>query len=1238
MASQINASIVSARNENTLALANVSLDFSLFKVQPPVEFTGLGNSLSEQRRNIAEDGPPHRTARKLGALFEQLIPSTPRLIKAYGIRASEISRSAAAAATSPGGGKDGVFLQHVGADATSLWAAATSGASAISAHLLACMLARTWPGPEAVAIWVEIVAERTRMIIENSQQDAYNTPMGALFAAQTGISRKELADWDASARAWLQVADDDKQLQQKQLLLIVRNISLPVNEMISTFSSVTEAWCVAMVAVEKLISGQPQSASKGAVLLGLASWSLYPDLLVLAETPTPVHFSDELFSTGGTLTIGLENSDSANDDGVYWSLALSHLRYYGDPVISKTLVASQGSRINIEELHLLCLGSVLAGWGELGSDVVAAAEFFVVLWERIQEATIDPDNPEHYAASDASWLSMLVSASRKLLLLEGQERQNALSIVAFGRRKARRFLAEPTDHPPPMFGLSALFVTNCISNDRNFPPTDDDVMMMRTVAQQLQLPPGDCIIRIKRQDRYDRDNLYEYATAVPHRQCFESDKGLGTISHRRWIESTFTGKAEGGCECHGRGRSCDDKCRCIAAGMFCSRQCHDKKHPKGCGKFCIQSCRRNFHPSLSFECENEPLGCYCHGKQPMCFQDWCICIARGLTCTSLCHDPADKNGCGLNCEATCAAKNILPLEPDFPCSNTRPGETVLIVERGYFQSNVGGQHGETMSFQFQRIDNIKAKFPGLPHHLYVTPTDHIQLSAKEELRKILLNDEEHQTLCECYTELPIFRLLTGDPSSTALFIRMEGTSQQIESRDNRMKVAKAKAKSKPWTSVKVATHMVRYQSSPTKLLRFMSNLTIESSLRLPCYGNVLEYSTFEFDDYMRSLEALSLATRCYQELARATISIDVISRPLHKSLWVPSDHLLIIDPSERLLKRQELFCCIAMLDSGIYNLRPSDLEDVMAISVRNTIYVSRTLLCDPYDASSEHRIALVVGNVGKAGMVLMVAPQAPRVRKPDLDHWRQIIHAAFDGKSEDSFKATSLHLSFTDFALPLDASKKRRGAIDSDLTFVETLISAHDRGKWVADLDVLAIYKDNAHLLQRYEPEAGCSHDKSTEYPHQLTSLDNWEEILDVAEDFGHGNVGIVRANNNWLARIAAACVSVQLGHKTVVLPSNIDCWHCCCERNWKWGKAPASGGTTEKHKDGGVTPTPATTAAWYMPEPDLGGHSDNGDDDGGDNDDLYDSENESKTPFGTDALALALENDGRAQPQIFIC
>jgi hypothetical protein len=48
----------------------------------------------------------------------------------------------------------------MGLDGTSIYAAATSGSKVIALHLLACMLARAWPGPEATAIWVELVASR----------------------------------------------------------------------------------------------------------------------------------------------------------------------------------------------------------------------------------------------------------------------------------------------------------------------------------------------------------------------------------------------------------------------------------------------------------------------------------------------------------------------------------------------------------------------------------------------------------------------------------------------------------------------------------------------------------------------------------------------------------------------------------------------------------------------------------------------------------------------------------------------------------------------------------------------------------------------------------------------------------------------------------------------------------------------------------------------------------------------
>jgi hypothetical protein len=1246
MANQINASLMHAHNENTLALANVTLDFSLFKIQPPVEFTGLGSSLSEQRRIMAEDGLAHQTARKLGALFEQIIPSTPLLIKAYGCRASEISKSSVA--NSPAGRKDGVFLQHAGADATSLWAAATSGASAISAHLLACMLARTWPGPEAVAIWVEIAAERTRMILTGAQQDAYNTPMGALFAARTGISRRELADWDASARAWLQIADDANQLQQKQLLLIIKNVSLPVNEMSGTFSSVTEAWSTAMSAVEKLLGGQPQSASKGAVLLGLASWSLYPDLLVLAEAPTPVLFKDDLFLAGGTLTIGLENSDHRNDDGVYWSLALSNLRYYGDPVVSKTSVASQASRISMEELHLLCLGSVLAGWGEEGSDIIAAAEFFVVLWERIQQATIDLKNPVHYVASEAGWLFMLVSASQSILDLKGQAQKTALSIVILGRRKAYRFLAELPNHPPPMFGLSALFVTNQLSQDPKY-TYPDDVIMMRSVAQQLDLAPEDSLIRVITQSSWSRSKFSDFTTALPHRNCFHSE----SPSHRWWIESSFavnsaggrwriegsgTGKTRGSCDCHSTGKSCTSKtCPCFEAGLSCSAQCHYQEASENQPGMPKSSTNATQPSKLKFKCQNENEGCNCHGVIPTCDRGRCLCIDRGLSCTSRCHDISAKHGCGENCGQLCPAKKSSPGVTAYPCITTRLGEDVHVVKKGFVNIHEIKDFGHDLLSEHLNMAMSSREAT----ETYMNETRFNKLTRAQALvgsQTYIRQNERTRTLCNqlcdgLYSQqssdvkVPVLRVSTGQSGTVALFIRASGTVQQLGDRLNQMSTSATRAGNKPWTGVKRVTHMIRSQISPQRLLEYLSKLSTSSILTLPRFGESVEFVTFIFRNYMRSLEALSLATKSYRELGRATISIGIISRPLHQNRWVPPDSELLYDPSRRVLRRQHFFCCIAMLDSGYYDLSPTDFEDVMAISVRNTIYVSKTLLGDPFEASNQHRIALVIGNVGQSGMVLMVAPQAPRVRPPDLNHWREVTHAVFTGKLDDCFKATSLHLSFTEFILPLTASKKRRGAIDSDLKLVETLISAHDRGKWIGDLDVLSIYKENSYLLQRFEPFKACKHDKSTSYPHRLTSLDNWEEILDAPEDFGHENAGIVRASNNWLARIATACISVQLGHKTVVLPSEVTCWHCCCENDWKWRGEAIHHRSTDDFGDDPDTPR-AMSPSRIVPSSTSGGDNSRGD--------SYDSDDESITSLDTHAVALAL--DQRKRPEIFIC
>lgn len=138
-------------------------DFSLVKLEAPPEYAGLETSLSTLRRQEAQEGALHVTAWKLCALFRALAPAAPALIKAYGQRVSEIS--ADPAINPKGTSKHGIFQIRVGADGTSIWAAATSDALAV--NLLSYMLARIWTGPEATSVWVELVQARKQEIIQS---------------------------------------------------------------------------------------------------------------------------------------------------------------------------------------------------------------------------------------------------------------------------------------------------------------------------------------------------------------------------------------------------------------------------------------------------------------------------------------------------------------------------------------------------------------------------------------------------------------------------------------------------------------------------------------------------------------------------------------------------------------------------------------------------------------------------------------------------------------------------------------------------------------------------------------------------------------------------------------------------------------------------------------------------------------------------------------------------------------
>ena len=93
-----------------------------------------------------------------------------------------------------------------------------------------------------------------------------------------------------------------------------------------------EASTSSMRAVDNLVVGVPSGIHEGAALVGLSSWHLCPDMIVLQPKGREIHQSDPLVCPGGLLPVGLQ-SPSEWGKRVSWSLPLAKLRSYGESVV-----------------------------------------------------------------------------------------------------------------------------------------------------------------------------------------------------------------------------------------------------------------------------------------------------------------------------------------------------------------------------------------------------------------------------------------------------------------------------------------------------------------------------------------------------------------------------------------------------------------------------------------------------------------------------------------------------------------------------------------------------------------------------------------------------------------------------------------------------------------------------------------------------------------------------------------
>ena len=1012
--SSIRQSIFSASNENTVALANFKFDFTLVKVEAPAEFRGLGSALTLARRHNAESGAPHRTARRLGALFEHLIPSTPSLITAYGKRVSYIIKKPGV--NPQGSPVHGPFQSFVGAEGTALWAAATSGIPAIGIYLLACLLARAWDAKESTAIWVELVEVRRRAIEEAVRSNELVSE-GSIVAASQEISRQELRIWDASVRAWLRSADEAMGQKQTQMILISRNVRIPYEGGPSTYAKVLEVWKEAMIGMERLVLGQPQMITTRSVILALSAWHLYPDLVVLSSTPTSVTFKDDLIPSTGVATIGIQSSDHKP---LQWSLALSHLQYYGGPVHVESVKDS--SRVSMDQLYIIILGSLFSNWGLRLSLLETGVHWFHTLGEILRLADLGKRRDTMLAR--LGWILHLAGAADAVIESLNVKDAEPFQLLKYGHRRAKKFLTDGSESAP-FFGLK----NPCtIAGLKKKLDIESGIAYLRQLAQELKLRPSECIIRYMEGD----GSSHAYATAIPH--------------HR---ENLGQAKTENG-----------SASQAVHVRWFISKKASAK----------------------SQESKNTSRLLYNSDIKAGTF--------RGAPLEELTVD----------------------IGSDAPSVHSNNNEGRLIWKDP----------------------------PPLYQYMY----------GREVVSQVCLSKHQSTSVCSCMNTSSCsspaeFRLNTGS-WDLGLYINLGSDRLLMSGDDLGYKAQKAVSITRPLLFAELGdvSHGRLFDylcaiSSPTGR---RLTLDVQSGIGVRMMAWQLEHSTCPLDtNVLTSLHAMSLAYSVYRNLEGATISLKILKKAVYKASWVPNRygdlelHLMeppdqspfapLFEPMAALepFSRAQTLACIAYLDSGRLSPYPKDLEQTLAICSENSIYVAGVTLTDPFFQGQPNDVRRIVGNIGRTGISMLVAPTAPRIRTLS-DSFNVVNHRPYDLKREDNFQGTSLHLSFTDWTLPLETQTTR--TIDSEISYVESVISVRDHGEWVADLDILAIKFED---LLRFDTDEDCRHHVRKDVPESSTpivSLDSWEEVIDRPEE----GIGILRANDNWAARLAAVSILTQQG------------------------------------------------------------------------------------------------------------
>ncbi|KAH6689682.1 hypothetical protein F5X68DRAFT_204144 [Plectosphaerella plurivora] len=281
---------------------------------------------------------------------------------------------------------------------------------------------------------------------------------------------------------------------------------------------------------------------------------------------------------------------------------------------------------------------------------------------------------------------------------------------------------------------------------------------------------------------------------------------------------------------------------------------------------------------------------------------------------------------------------------------------------------------------------------------------------------------------------------------------------------------------------------------------------------------LMETERNSVNELLRPLRNLAFATSIYENLEGASISSRIVTTGLADPAW--GDAQTSSTPT-----RSQVFGCIAMMESGVIDLKLEHIEQVFGLSSGNSLFVLSRLVSDPglQHKVSKTAVTRLVGNVGHPGVTLLTTalPESPCSLLDNPDKWN------------DSFSSASLRLSLTQeepaFSYTVHSDLRPK------ISLLKCFFSLQDKARWITHVDILAAL-DNGLIPTMPRPSAKCDGSSEKNRPElakeileRTKEVDSWEQWDNELQE-GERQVVFWKTGGNSAARLALAAYMVSLG------------------------------------------------------------------------------------------------------------